>query len=44
MNTVSIGAVLGGFLGLRLAIWIMATALILSTGIQLNGPTTTHQP
>ncbi|MEV6489094.1 MFS transporter [Actinoplanes sp. NPDC051633] len=41
-GTIPIGAVLGGFLGtvvgLRPAIWIMTSALILATGIQLIGP------
>ncbi len=46
-GTMPLGALLGGFLGtalgLRPAIWLMATALILSTGIQLIGPIRHHR-
>ncbi|MEV6600995.1 MFS transporter [Actinoplanes sp. NPDC051346] len=46
-GAIPIGALLGGFLGtvlgLRPAIWLMATALVLSTGIQLIGPLRHHR-
>ncbi|OJF14947.1 MFS transporter [Couchioplanes caeruleus] len=46
-GTIPFGALLGGFLGtvlgLRPALWFMATALILSTGIQFLGPLRQHR-